>query len=151
MAEKGSTAVRVVINDAKTGNSFQRELPADKQGALVGKKIGEKFEGGLVGLTGYSLQVTGGSDEAGVPMRKDVPGQKRVKAIIGGGAGVRRAPKGAKLKKLVSGNTISAAIRQVNAKIVDYGPQTLEQLGFTAKKPEENKESKPEPKTEVKK
>ncbi len=142
MAEKGSTAVRVVINDVKSGNSFQRELPADRQSALVGRKIGEKFEGGLVGLAGYSLQITGGSDEAGFPMRKDVPGQKRVKAIIGGGAGVRRPPHGAKLKKLVSGNTMGPSIRQVNAKIAEYGPQPLEQLGFVAKAKEAKAETK---------
>ena len=125
--------MKIVVNDVKGKQSYQREVPKDKEGALVGRKIGEKVEGGIVGLAGYALQITGGSDVAGFPMRKDVPGQKKVKVVTGRGVGLRRARKGTKYAKNVSGNTIAAGTAQVNAKIVEYGPQALDALGFVPK------------------
>ncbi len=148
VADKAKQGIRVVINDGKTGNSFQREVAKEVEGALAGRKIGDSFDGGIVGLPGYKLVVTGGSDNAGFPMRAETPGQKRVKVVIATGAGVKHPPHGSKLKKLVSGNTIGALTAQVNAKIAEAGPQKLEELGFTpkvkeGKAPKEPKAPKP--------
>ena len=130
--------MRMNVSD-KTGKSYQREVPKEKEALLLGKKIGETVEGDIIGMAGYKLQVTGGSDGAGFPMRHDVPGQKRVKAVLGYGPGVRISRKGQKLKKLVTGNTIGASIMQINAKIIEAGSTALDALGFTTKPKEAKK------------
>ena len=46
----------------------------DKQAQpLVGLKIGDVFDGTVLGLGG-KIRITGGSDKSGVPMRQDVHG-----------------------------------------------------------------------------
>ncbi|MEM0475235.1 MAG: 30S ribosomal protein S6e [Candidatus Norongarragalinales archaeon] len=125
--------MKIVINDVKTGHSFQKEVDKNKEGLFIGKKIGAEFDGGIVGLEGYKLVITGGSDKDGTPMRADVAGQKKASAVIGRGCGARRLAKGVRVKKRVCGNTISANIVQINAKIKDYGSKPLSELGFTPK------------------
>ncbi len=135
--------MKIVIADVKSGHAFSREVPKDKESMLVGKKIGEKIEGGIIGLPTYTLQIAGGSDIAGFPMRPDVPGFKRTKAIIGAGAGIRHVRKGTKEKRRVSGNTISSSTQQINVKIAEYGSQALDALGFVyTPKTKEEKEKK---------
>ncbi len=125
--------MKIVINDSKAGQSFQRELEASKASQLYGKKIGETLEGALVGLGGYTLQITGGSDSDGAPMRFDIAGTRRTHALLKGGTGVRHLKKGVRLKKRVTGNTVSERTAQLNAKISVYGPQALAELGFVPK------------------
>src|SRR3989344_2742013 len=60
------------------GKSYQTE----KDAPLAGKKIGDVFEGSLIGLPGYKLAITGGSDKSGFPMRNDIEGQARKKEEI---------------------------------------------------------------------
>ncbi len=128
------------VSDGKTGNTYQKEVPKEKEALLLGKKIKDVIDGDIVGMAGYKLHITGGSDNAGFPMRHDVPGQKRVKAVLGYGPGVRISRKGEKRKKLVAGNTIAATTMQINAKITEYGGATLDSLGF-ALKPKEAKKA----------
>jgi len=142
--------MRVVINDSKTGASFQREVPKERESVFYGKKIGDVFDGGIVGLDGYKLQITGGSTKDGVPMRADIPGQKRVTAVLAKPPGVRGLRKGQKLKKSVAGNTVSLETAQLNAVIKEFGSKTLSELGFEAKK-KEKKEKESEKKEEEKK
>src|SRR3989344_2558964 len=59
---------------------FEREAPT-----LVGMKIGQSFDGSVVGLTGYTLEITGGSDKDGFPMRKDLEGPGRRRLVLGKG------------------------------------------------------------------
>jgi len=134
--------MRVVINDPKTGTSFQREVPKERESVFYGKKIGDIFDGGIVGLDGYKLQITGGSTRDGVPMRADVPGQKRVTAVLANPPGVRGLRKGQKLKKSVAGNTVSLETTQLNAVIKEPGSKTLSELGFEVKKKEKEGEKK---------
>ena len=37
---------------------------------LIGKKVGEVFNGALVGLPGYEIKICGGSDSSGIPISK---------------------------------------------------------------------------------
>ncbi len=131
--------MKVVINDSKTGNTFQRELEENKKNLVTGKKIGAVIEGGIVGLPGYNLKITGGSDSDGTPMRFDIPGTRKVKVVISRGTGVKHLKKGVKLKKRVTGNTVSEKTAQLNVKIESYGEKALADLGFTLKP----KEAKP--------
>ena len=130
--------MKMVIGDVKAGRSFSAELPKEKESQLIGKKVGEKLDGGLVGLAGYTLVITGGSDNAGFPMRKDVAGSRHVKAVLSGKPGLRNAAKGFRKAKLVTGNTIAPLTHQINCRIETYGAQSLEELGKV--KPKENKE-----------
>ena len=125
--------MKIVINDVKTGNSFQKEVEKTREGLLIGKKIGAEIDGGVIGLDGYKLVITGGSDKDGTPMRYDVAGQKKTSAVIGRGCGARGLAKGARVKKRVCGNTVSQNIIQLNAHIKDYGAKPLGELGFTPK------------------
>jgi len=138
--------MRVVINDVKSGASFQREVPKEREGVFYGKKIGDVFDGGVVGLDGYKLQIRGGSNKDGVPMRGDVSGQKRVEAVLSSPPGVQGLRHGQRLKKSVAGNTVSLETAQLNAVIKEHGSKTLSELGFEAKKKEKKEEKKEEEK-----
>jgi len=138
--------LKIVIADPKTGNCFQKELDKAKEAQLIGKKIGETFDGGIVGLPGYTLEISGGSDKDGFPMRPEISGTRRVTAFISRGAGIRRVRKGLRRKKTVVGNTVSAQIVQVNTKIKEFGQKPLEELGFAAKQKEKTGEKQEEKK-----
>ncbi|MCX8194951.1 MAG: 30S ribosomal protein S6e [Candidatus Micrarchaeota archaeon] len=120
--------MKLVISDPKTGKSFGVEIPKGKEQQAIGKKIGDRIEGGFVGAEGYEFEITGGSDLAGFPMRKDVAGPRRVGVILSDGPGFRKKGKGVREKRNVRGNVISDQIMQVNAKVVSYGSKPLEEI-----------------------
>ncbi|MBI4406863.1 30S ribosomal protein S6e [Candidatus Micrarchaeota archaeon] len=129
--------MKIVINDPETGKSFQRELEEGKSSLVIGKKIGSTLEGGAVGLPGYTLKITGGSDSDGTPMRFDVPGTRRVLAVLSAGPGVKHLKRGNKLRKRVAGNSVSDRTAQLNVKIEKKGEKQLSDLGFVPKQKEE--------------
>jgi len=135
--------MKVVVADVKAGKCYQRELPKDKESLLIGKKLRDSMDGSLVGLPGFTLKITGGSDVAGVPMRTEITGQRRIKALLSGGTGIRNLRKGGRKVKVVAGNTISLQTAQLNTKIAEYGAKPLEELGFVLT-PKEKKEKKEE-------
>ena len=127
------------ISDAKTGKSYQLEVPEKNNAKLIGKKIGDEIPCEVVGLSGYAFKITGGSDSDGFPMRKGVKGSARKKLLLSGGVGYRQKIKGIKKRKSIRGEVISDKIVQINAVITKYGKQKLEDL---KKKPEEQQEQK---------
>ena len=143
--------MKVVVSDSKTGKGYQREVAKEKYSAFIGKKIGDTVEGGIVGLNGYTLKITGGSDKDGIPMLPELPGTRKTKALLKKGPGVRKLLKGERRKKMVFGNTVSESIVQLNTKIAEYGAQGLEELGFVLQ-PKEKKaqEEKVKPKSKGK-
>jgi small subunit ribosomal protein S6e len=134
--------MKIVISDTKTGKSYGVDLAKDKDGSLIGKKIGDKLEGGAVGADGYELQITGGSDLAGFPMRADVSGPRRVGVTISSGTGIRKQKKGMRAKRNVRGNIISDQIVQINAKVLTAGSRPLEEIFPKAAAGGEKKEDK---------
>jgi len=56
---------KFVISDPQSRKSHQIEVDQGRAIGLVGKKIGDEFNGDVIGLTGYSLQITGGTDRDG--------------------------------------------------------------------------------------
>lgn len=132
---------KVVIGDTKTGKSYQKVVSDD---SFAGMKIGDKVNGNLVGLPEYELQITGGSDFAGFPMRKDIVGAIRKKPLVSGGVGVKirfrkHKEEGLRIKKTVCGNTIGAKTIQVNMKIIKHGAKPLEEIFVAQPKAEEPK------------
>lgn len=142
--------MKIVINDVKSGQSFQKEVDKTREPQFYGKKIGDVLEGSIVGLDGYKLKITGGSNKDGVPMRRDIGGTRRVKAILSKGPGVRGLKKGGRKKKSVVGCVVSPEIIQLNAAVTEYGSKPLAELGFVAKEKEKKKEEKEEKKPEKK-
>lgn len=128
--------MKLTVNDVKAGRSVSIELEKGRESVFIGKKVGDKIDGGLVGLAGYSLAIAGGSDNAGFPMRKDIAGQKHVKAVLSGRPGLRGAAKGYRKAKLVTGNAVSPLTHQLNLKIETYGPKSLDELGLVKPKAE---------------
>ncbi|HIQ49875.1 MAG TPA: 30S ribosomal protein S6e [Nanoarchaeota archaeon] len=126
---------KFVISDPKTRRAWQIERDAE---FLYGKKIGDKFDGSLIGLPGYVLEITGGTDKDGFPMRPDLEGTVRKKLLLASGPGYRPKRKGVRKRKTVRGNTIAEDIAQINCKVVAYGDKPLEEL--LGKKEEEKKE-----------
>src|SRR5437899_10419895 len=78
---------KAVIADPKSGKSYKRDITGHYANALIGKKIGEDLDGLYVGLPGYKLQITGGSDKAGLPMRRDTHGPRRKRLLPRRGVG----------------------------------------------------------------
>lgn len=119
-------AFKLVISNPKDGKSYQTDFEDVDQ--LIGKKMGEKIEGSHLGLSGYELEITGGSDQVGNPMRSDFHSSTARRILLTDGAGINVKRKGMRLKKRVHGNTIAADIIQVNMKVVKEGDKKLEDV-----------------------
>ena len=113
----------VVSNRAET---YQVEVDDTK--ALNGLVIGDVFDGGIVGLDGYTLKITGGSDKNGFTMKKDVSGTRRIKSLLTGGTGYHPKADGVKRRKTVRGNTIADDIVQINSVVVKQGSKTISEI-----------------------
>lgn len=114
-------AFKVVVSQKEV--THQIEVEDGK--ALNGLAIGDEFDGGIVGLDGYTLKVTGGSDKNGFTMKKDVPGTRRIKSLLSGGIGYHPKADGVKRRKTVRGNTIADDIVQVNTVVVSAGSKAI--------------------------
>ena len=113
----------VVSNKAET---YQMEV--DDTRALNGLVIGDEFDGGIVGLDGYTLKITGGSEKNGFPMKKDVSGTRRIKSLLTGGIGYHPKADGVKRRKTVRGNTIADDIVQINSVVVKEGAKPIAEI-----------------------
>jgi small subunit ribosomal protein S6e len=127
--------MKIVISDPKSGKSFGVELPKDKESFLLGKKIGDVIEGGIFGADGYKLEIIGGSDISGFPMRRDISGPRRLKVVLSSGPGYRKKKKGLREKRNVRGNIIVDEIVQVNLKVVSPGQKPLDEIYPSSNKP----------------
>lgn len=110
---------------AEDGTTHQIEIEEASQ--LVGKKIGETFDGGIVDLPGFKIEITGGSDRQGFPMRRSVEGSERKSMLLGDGSGIR-AEEGVRRRKSVRGNTVSTETEQLNTKVVESGSKSIEEV-----------------------
>ncbi len=135
--------MKVVVADPKHGKCYQIEIDGTKSKPFFGMKIGNEFDGSLVGLTGFKLQITGGTDKDGFPMRKDLHGMERKRILLSAGPGFRPSERGERMKKTIRGATISEDIAQLNAKVLEYGQKGIaEVLGVSEKKEEKTEEKK---------
>ena len=119
---------KLAISDPQTGKAVQYELDDVKTNALVGKQVGDIIEGDLIGLPGYKLKITGGSDAAGFPIRPDVHGSGRKRVLIKGPPGFKPKRKGIARRKTVRGRELSLDIAQVNVRVEEKGSTDLEEL-----------------------
>jgi len=119
---------RLAIGDPKVGKTYKLELKGQDAEKLIGKKIGDKFSGAIIGATGYELEITGGSDKSGFSMIKGISGGSRKTSLLSGGTGFRPKRKGERRRKTVVGNTVSDSIKQINCKILKEGKESIVKL-----------------------
>lgn len=120
---------KVVVSDPKTGKAYQKTVSGANANRLIGKQIGEVVSGTILELPpDYELQIMGGSDRDGFPMRPDIPGATRKKILLSGGVGFRPKEPGLRKRKIVRGRVISKDILQINMKVVKHGKVPLEEI-----------------------
>ena len=126
---------KFVISDKSS--SYQVEKPQNEC-PILGKKLGDTFGASFLGLEGYELQITGGSDKDGFPMRRDIEGTVRKRIVVTRGVGFV-ARKGERARKSLRGNAIAQDIVQINCKVAKTGSKPLEELLPKKEKKEEGK------------
>jgi small subunit ribosomal protein S6e len=119
--------MKLVIS-VKNGQTFQTELSEDKSVLLTNKKISDVIDGEVLGIPGYKLKITGGSDSSGFPMRPEVEGTKKYKLLLSKGPGYKPKRRGERKRKTVRGNTVDQSIIQVNTKAIEEGPTPLSEI-----------------------
>lgn len=110
---------KIIISEPETGTSKTVELEETRAIPLIGRKIGEAIDGSVVDLPGHKVQITGGSDKDGFPMRPSVHGGVRRRVVLSGGVGFNPQDEGARRRKTVRGNVITDEIVQVNMKVIE--------------------------------
>lgn len=136
--------IRIVVSNPEKGNAYQIEPEESQSKNLIGLKIGDKFKGEKIGLSGYELKITGGSDEEGFSMRADVRGSGRTRAFLSKGPGYKPKKNGERRRKTVRGKIVSDSTIQLNTKIVGWGDKPLEELIGLEPIEGEEKEEEPE-------
>ncbi len=128
---------RITISNPKTGKSYNKALNTD---LFLGKRIKDNINGDDLGLKGYELELTGGSDKAGFAMRYDLPGIGRKKILTTRGTGLSKPrKKGTNVRKTVKGNTVNQDIIQINLKVTKEGLKKIEEIFAVEAKAEEAK------------
>lgn len=117
---------KLVVNDPSTGKSYNFEVTGHHAQNFLNKKIGDQVDGINANLPGYKLEITGGSDKAGFPMRRDFEGSIRRRLLLTAGIGFhpKNAP-GMRKRQSVRGNRVSNEIIQVNLKVAKAGSKPV--------------------------
>ncbi|WP_407356954.1 30S ribosomal protein S6e [Methanolobus sp. WCC5] len=118
---------KVVVADPKT-KSYQFNVTGAEANKFIGKSIGQTVDGATVGLPGYTLKITGGSDKSGMVMRSDIPGPRRQKLLVAGGTGYSPVSNGVRRRKMMRGKEIAPDIVQINTVVAEYGDKTIEKI-----------------------
>lgn len=109
---------KIIVSDPQTGTSKVVELEEARAMPFIGRRVGEIIDGAIVDLPGQKVQIMGGSDKDGVPMRGNVHGGVRRQVVLSGGAGFSPKKHGERKRKTVRGSTLTDEIAQINMKIV---------------------------------
>jgi small subunit ribosomal protein S6e len=117
---------KVIVSDPEAGTSKVVELEETRAAPFIGRRLGETLDGSAVDLPAHTVQILGGSDKDGVPMRGNVHGGIRRRVVLSGGAGFSPKKKGERRRKTVRGNVITDEIVQINMKIVERPAKPVE-------------------------
>ena len=137
---------KIVVSDPKSGRAYNVDASGGAAGAIVGKRIGDEIDAGTLGLAGYKILITGGSDRTGTTAKKGLPGAGRKKLLLAGGIGFHPSMDGERRRKTIRSSEITPDFVQINAQVTTYGEKTLEELF-----PKVEGEKKAEKKSKVRK
>jgi len=129
---------KVIVSDPAESKSKAVELDGARAVPLIGRRLGETIDGSVVGMSGLKLQITGGSDKDGFPMRPSIHGGVRVRVILSEGVGFHPKHEGERQRKTLRGNVITEEIVQVNMKVLEKPKKEK------AEKPKKEKKAKTE-------
>jgi small subunit ribosomal protein S6e len=118
---------QVIVGD-DDGATYSFEVDGQDANRFIGRSIGETVDGDAVGLSGYEIEITGGSDRAGRPMHGDVSGSETKALLSTGGVGFDPNVDGERKRITVRGAEVSEDTRQINAKITARGESSVEEL-----------------------
>src|SRR6266849_2829172 len=130
---------QLIVSDPKSRISRATTLEGPRAQALVGKSIGEEVDGKLLGIGNLRLKITGGTDKDGIPMRFDLQGGAKKKAVLAGGVGYRPTNKGQRVRRLLRGRTVTEDTMQINSLLISGELEKPEKT----EKPEKPQETKP--------
>lgn len=120
---------QVVVGDPDTGDSYQFEVTGNDANRFLGRTLGEEVDGAAVGLDGYTLALTGGSDTAGRPLSADLPGSNLREVLADERTvGYKPTRDGVRRRVTVRGNEITEAVAQLNAAIIERGDGDIADL-----------------------
>ncbi len=119
----------VVVGDPGTGETFQREVDGQDANRFLGREIGDEIGGDAVGLSGFTIEITGGSDETGRPMREDVSGTRLKELLLEGGVGFNPSRDGERKRITVRGREVDDDVAQINVSAVDGDGDVADVLG----------------------
>jgi len=120
--------LKVVVSDPKTGRAYNVDAGTGAAGAIVGKNIGDEVDAGPLGLAGYKILITGGSDQTGTPARRSLPGAGRKQLLLAEGVGFHPKMEGERKRKMIRAHQITPEFVQVNARVTAYGEKTLDEI-----------------------
>ncbi|EIJ88664.1 small subunit ribosomal protein S6e [Nematocida parisii] len=105
------------------------EIEHNVESALYEKRIMDVIEGELIApeWSGFLLQLTGGTDKQGFPMKPGVMTPDRVRLLLKkGDTGFRCTDNGLRRRKSVRGDVVSEHIGVLNLKVVKEGSHVFE-------------------------
>ncbi|WP_267641770.1 30S ribosomal protein S6e [Haloarchaeobius amylolyticus] len=119
----------VVVADPETGATHQLEAEEQDANRFMNKEIGDTVDGAAVGLDGCTLEITGGSDDAGRPMRADIAGAQLKEVLMKEqSVGYNPDRPGQRKRLTIRGRVVSDATSQINTKVVETGEQSVAEL-----------------------
>tara|TARA_Y100000766_G_scaffold95390_1_gene81399 strand:- start:1819 stop:2301 length:483 start_codon:yes stop_codon:yes gene_type:complete len=150
MADTTFVAVVNDTNPDNNGRSYNMSVSGNNLSQFLGKKIGDVVDGIFVGegeqtLAGYKLEITGGSDKTGTPMRSDLSGGNRQSILVTESTGFkghslvhktkggekkrfRYKPDGMRKRRNFRGNTVTQDTRQINLKVIEAANKSLAEI-----------------------
>ena len=119
---------QVDVADPTDGATYQLEVDGQAANRFIGREIGEEVDAGALGIDGYTVEVTGGSDNAGRPMRADVAGSALKTVLLSSGVGFKPTVDGERKRVTVRGREVGNETRQINAQVTGRGSQDISEL-----------------------
>jgi len=118
-----------IVVGTKSGKSYNLEVKDDLAAVFIGKHIGEVVNVTPLGLKGYEVKISGGSDKCGFPMRGDLHQAGRGKAMMSTRTvGYKPRDDGVRMRRTVVGDVINEATAQINTIVVKEGKDSIEKL-----------------------
>ena len=108
----------VVVGD-ESGDTRQFDVDGQDANRFLGREIGDEVDGTAIGADGLTLELTGGSDTAGRPMRENVPGTALKELLLDGGVGYTPSRDGERKRVTVRGREVGDETVQINARVAE--------------------------------